>query len=804
MAENPKKTGTTDKFPWLWFFFIYVVFSVGYQSAIFPTLPGGTEKYPFATDCFHLEVRFPRVLTVATQPGGEVSQPATLWLWKNPSPPNAAACKDKEKASVAIHSDALDLVWFDEEGKEVAPGLLLATGEMQENAPPRRVFVYIAPQAHIPESTGLQVKIDGQNVGVLPVSTWSTSTSSLFRFFNLTLGSPNLAFLAAIVAVTSSVYKLLQDAQARRQQQQKDFETALQSFEALSRTSPERIAEEYFALHEKTQGWNLPREQQEQLERKFKAYQQEFSQGRIWAHSLRKEIIRRIQEDQADRVDEQKSWLEKVQITTGFPKEDEYAALLAFWENAGKTLSEAEFPDLLKNGLSAFRTLGMESAAWVVERVYESIHQLRKEAGLEDGRPATTEPNTNAINTKIFDQLQQDWFQQGKAAGHYLLEKLAQHEQSRREEQRVPHNIKISGIRAEIQKWEGDTPIPPNQIKPPFGLWGNVPVYETTPRILSLWGGANPRWRHPFGPLKAEDDPRLPLKAGERDARPVSGVFWEEHPLWQRVISPESVLVTAPPGRGGSAMILMGRHFRRLWGRAPGLSLGLTLSGKPDVALAWRQIERALSETLRRDLVEDPYWLLNAPSFVREWVVSFFQKQYGEVARLSSRLHEAGLPKEDSDVVISVLHMAVGRNAYQGAGQFPELLTMLRQVLGEAARYRLRGGKFDIFCWIELPDPHYAAGWLETLREAGLLNLGVQKIFCPARINGGEWNEMYPPVELTWREKDLHTMVNHRLKQCNQIELKDVLALETLVNQAKGSPSQLIALGNEKVQELAR
>jgi len=63
---------------------------------------------------------------------------------------------------------------------------------------------------------------------------------------------------------------------------------------------------------------------------------------------------------------------------------------------------------------------------------------------------------------------------------------------------------------------------------------------------------------------------------------------------------------------------------------------------------------------------------------------------------------------------------------------------------------------------------------------------------------------MYPPVELTWREKDLHTMVNHRLKQCNQIELKDVLALETLVKQAKGSPSQLIALGNEKVQELAR
>ena len=803
MAENPKKSSMADRYPLLWIGLgVYVVISVFYQAVVFPNLPGGTEKHTFSTDCFQLGIRFPRVLTVATRPGGEVSQPATLWLWKRPSPPNPTECETKEKASIAISSNVLDLVWFDDEGKEVAPGLLLQTGETQENAPPHRIFVYIAPQTPIAKSADLQVEIDGQDVGTLPVATWPPGISSLFRLLNIALGSPNLAFLAAIVAIVSGMYKILQDNQTRRQQQQKEFETALQTFESLARTTPERIAEEYFALREKTQGWNLPAEQHEQLERKFKAYAQEFASGRIWAHSLRKDILRRLQGEQ-DKADEHKTWLDKIQAKTGFPTPEEYVTLLSFWENTNNTNKVETLSDVLKNGLNVFRTLGMESADWVVERVYAVIHQLRK-IGSENGRASTTEPNTNAINAQIYEPLKIEWFQNGRAAGHYLLEKLAQYEQSQREAQNISNKMKVPGVRAEIQRWEGDTPTPPNQIKPPFGLWGRDPVYETSQRVLDLLGGASPRWRHPFGPLKAEDDPRLPLKAGENDKRPVAGLFWNEHPLWTQVNGEHSCLVTTPPGRGGSAMLLMGRHTRRLWGRAPALSLGLTLSGKPDAALLWQQAERALSETLRRDLVEDPYWLLNAPGFVREWVVSFFQKQYGEVARLSSRLREAGLPDEDADVVISVLHMAIGRNAYQGAGQFTELLTMLRQVLGESARYRLRSGKFDIFYWIELPDPRYAITWLETLREAGLLNLGVQKIFCRAQLPKSEWNEIYQPLELTWREEDLEKMLLYRLRQCNQPELEVSLDTQELARQAQGSPTRLIALGNEAVHKLAR
>lgn len=796
MAENPKKTslaGITHLPFWVYLVLLYVVVSVSYQAVIFPNLPDGTERYSFSSDCFNLAVRFPRVLTAATQLGGEVSQPATLWLWKNPSPPDPGKC-EREEAQVSINN-ALDLIWFDETGKEAASGLLLKAGETQENAPHYRVFVYLAPQNDIPKTATLQVTVDGTDVGTIPVQNWSKGTSSLFRFWNIIFGSPNLTFLTAIVAVVSLLYKMLQDSQAHRQQQQKDFEAALQRFEAISRTNPERIAEEYFALYDKTRDWNSPAEQREHLKRKFDEYRQEFSQGRIWAHSLRKEIVRRVKEK--DKIADNQIWLEKIQSITGFPNQGEYESLLHFWQNQDKTTERLQI--LLQQGLSVFRALGMESADWVVEWVYEFIRQVRQAAAGENGRLSTTEPNTNAINAKILAYLQAEWFKSGKAAGHYLLEKLAKYEQSHREQQNAPDKLKKLFIRPEIQKWEGDTPIPPNQIEAPFGLWGRDPVYETNPAVLNLWGGVSPRWQHPFGPLKAEDDPRLPLKAGENDKRPVAGLFWNEHPLWQHICGDKSCLVTARPGSGASAMILMGRHTRRLWGRTPGLSLGLNLSGKPDSGFLWQQAERALSESLRRDLVEDPYWLLNAPGFVREWVVSFFQKQYGEVARLSSRLREAGLPQEDSDVVISVLHMAIGRNAYQGPGQFSELLTMLRQVLGEAARYRLRGGKFDIFFWLELPEPRYAAGWLQVLQETGLLNLGVQKIFCPAHIASKEWNETYRSVELTWSKEDLQKMVDHRLKQCNQ-EIESALDIETLTKEADGSPSRLIALGNEAVK----
>jgi hypothetical protein len=810
MADNPRGATLGRRLAhWWWVLpLAYLVISIVYQAFFFPFLPGGTERYHLETDCYIVEIRFPLVLTVANQPGGEVSQPASFWVWKNTNQ-TTAVC-DSE-ARIAITHDTLDLVWL-EEKQEVPASRLLPVSNRREEAMPHRAFVYLAPQENLPPKAELSVLVnqtqvdkiqglDGSNLTAIPVRLWSAGKSGWFRLANLLLGSQNLAVVTGAITLLTALYKFFQDAQMRRAQQQKDFETALQSFDRLLQTKPERIAEEYFALHEKTQDWNLPQEQREQLERKFKTHAQGLSQGRIWAHSLREEIIRRIKEK---RTDEHKLWLAKVQTITSFPKSEEYEALLAFWESADKTPSNTEFPMLLKNGLSVFRALGMESADWVVERVYESIHQHRKAStGTEDGNPPTTEPNTNASNAKILEGLKTEWFSAGKAAGHYLLEKLAQHEQSKLEEQKIPGKIKISGIRSAIQKWEGDTPIPPNQIEPPFGLWGRDPVYETSPRVLELWGGASPRWRHPFGPLKAEDDPRLPLKAGEKDKRPVGGLFWDEHPLWKQVSGDESCLITAPAGRGGSAMMLMGRHIRRLWGRAPGLSLGLTLSGKPDAALLWQQAERALSETLRRDLVEDPYWLLSAPPFVREWVVSFFQKEYEQVSRLSRRLQEAGLPKEDSDVVISVLHMAIGRNAYRGAGQFPELLLMLRQVLGEAARYRLRSGKFDIFYWIELPDPRYAAGWLETLQETGLPNLGAQKIFCRSSLASQGWNEMYRPFELTWSEEDLGNMLNHRLKQCNQTEIKDSLKIEHLVKEAKGSPSQLIALGNEAVQKLA-
>ncbi|MCX7756517.1 MAG: hypothetical protein N2117_14915, partial [Anaerolineales bacterium] len=69
---------------WWWLFLlVYLAISIFYQAFLFPSLPGGTRRYHFETDCYVLEIRFPLALTVASQPGGEVSQPASFWLWRN-------------------------------------------------------------------------------------------------------------------------------------------------------------------------------------------------------------------------------------------------------------------------------------------------------------------------------------------------------------------------------------------------------------------------------------------------------------------------------------------------------------------------------------------------------------------------------------------------------------------------------------------------------------------------------------------------------------------------------------------------
>ncbi|GAB4488400.1 MAG: hypothetical protein Fur0016_00810 [Anaerolineales bacterium] len=806
MAEQETGINSGRRLAQLWWVlpFVYLLVSIVYQGFIFPFLPGGTERYHFETDCFILEIRFPLVLTVANQPGGEVSQPASFWVWNNPQS-NSSTCAPE--ARIAISHDSLDLVWL-EEKQEIPASWLLTAGNSREEAAPRRVFVYLAPQENLPSTASLSVLVDGKEAGQVEAMLWSAAKSGWFRLANLLLGSQNLALVTGAITLLTALYKFFQDAQARRQQQQKDFESAVTEFENRAQQNPEQIAKEYLALLAKTSGLEASSQQREWLIQKFHDFSRKFSQGNIWSRSLRLELAERLNhlhhqknevttsppsspaplpiEDRQLKNENVENWLENTQQKTKFLSQEQYQAVLQLQK--GHSGSVEELRTLLIHGLRVLRALGVESGPHVIAQVRKGLAETTRELRRAAQNERLT-PTAPSFPPEIEGALKEEWFEQGKASGHYLLELLSKEQPE---------------IRKTLLKWE-ETPTPPNPIKPPFGLWGSDPVYETRPEVLELFGQPNPRWKHPFGPLKAEDDPRLPLRLGKTDELPIGGLFWEEHPLWETAISLEPCYITAPRGSGGSAMQLMGRHLRRFWGRYPSLSLGFSLSGKPEINTLWYNVERALSETLRRDLVEDPYWLLNGPPFLQEWVVSFFEHVYGNIWKLSSRLQEAGLPQEETDLVMGALHAAAGRNVYQGRKQLPELILMLRQRLGEAARYRLRDNRFEVFLWVEIKDADFTGEWLDRMAESGLLQVGLYKIFAPAK-NPRPTLLSHVSYDLKWNDEQLTNMLNHRFKQTKQTLLLETLKLDIpkLVQGSSYSPARLIESGNRIIQNEAK
>ncbi|PWH11737.1 MAG: hypothetical protein DDG60_16615 [Anaerolineae bacterium] len=787
---------------WWWVLpLVYLVVSVIYQAFFFPFLPGGTERYHFETDCFILEIRFPLVLTVANQPGGEVSQPASFWLWRN-STWNATRCQAQALVSLTP-SEPIDMVWL-QNLKEGQPALLLYAYQSREWAIPEQVFVYLAPQEHLPASTTLAVAMDGNEIGRISATLWSASASGWFRLANLLLGSQNLALVTGAITLLTALYKFFQDAQARRQQQQKEFDAMVAEFEQRAMQRPERIAKEYLALLEKTSHLDIANEQREWLKQKYQDFTRQFGQGHIWARALRSQLVETLRtyetanttptirngqpvpSNSTSDAEDLYQWLNTAQEETGFLSDEQYGSVIRFQQDKDNQLQT--FADCLRDGLHTFRALGTESAPYVIHRVKTALEQACQEwrRDLQNERLTPTSPR---YPPEILNAFKQAWFDEGKAAGHYLLDQF----------------VKLQPeLRNQLLKWEEEDPAPPNTIKPPFGLWGRDPVYETRPEVLKLFGEPNPRWKHPFGPLKAEDDPRLPLRAGKADERPIGGLFWEEHPLWETLLSFETCFVTVPDGHGKTAMQLMGRHIRRFWGRRPALSLGFSLSGKPNVETLWHNIERALSEALRRDLVEDPYWLLSSEMFLQEWVISFFEHVYGDVWKLSSRLQEAGLPDEETDLVVSTLHAAAGRKAYQGPRQFLHFLSMLRQRLGESARYRLRDDHFEVFFWVEIQHADFSDAWLDLIAENGLLQAGIYKIFSASKTQPLNLRGTFTKHELTWTEEQLRDMLQYRFKQTKQDALLEMLDVTALIKEAHHSPVRLIQAGNRKIQELSK
>ncbi|HHS97323.1 MAG TPA: hypothetical protein ENK08_05405 [Chloroflexi bacterium] len=343
-------------------------------------------------------------------------------------------------------------------------------------------------------------------------------------------------------------------------------------------------------------------------------------------------------------------------------------------------------------------------------------------------------------------------------------------------------------------------------------------------------------WFTSFGPVKAEEDPRLPTARfpREKEKRKQTDLFWARHPLWEEIKVARSALFVAPPKSGRTAFIWMGRYERRFWGLSPALSLYLPLDGPPDKEVLLHSLRNALGESLLCALAEDPFWLLDAPSDYQARLCSFLINWAGDPVELFHRMAIRGLREGDPDVRLLrelLLQYSSSSKDLLGEPEVLSLLEMARETLGEAARYRLRDPTFSTFLWVDVKGEK-GPGWVRLLQGWERLRQTAHlKIFTPQDC------PFEPRFYLEWREKDIRNLLEHRWEKVKLDEsawetIRKILMQvstppegwediewntmkghledsweglrEWLVQRAERSPSRLILEGNRLLETYGR
>ncbi len=245
--------------------------------------------------------------------------------------------------------------------------------------------------------------------------------------------------------------------------------------------------------------------------------------------------------------------------------------------------------------LEGFRAVGLEAA----EPVVDWLEQVRPDA----------EPARYVL------------FRHGGAGGRYLLLRWGE-----RDDQ----------AKRWMREWEMESPPVPHDRGSLATLWakerGESLIIQQGVQRLGLDF-------NPFGPEKAEQDPRLP------------DLFYRLSPVWEEVTAPQPSILIAPPASGRSALMWMIRYesgligsavenvfpvFVPLFSCASPQELGQTLRGS---------IAAALGQVLARD----PYGLLGLAEAEERGLAELLLNSAGGLAPLLRQLQVAGLSPDDPD-----------------------------------------------------------------------------------------------------------------------------------------------------------
>ncbi|MFZ5881993.1 MAG: hypothetical protein ACOY0R_21695 [Chloroflexota bacterium] len=720
----------------------YVMFSLIYQS--WGSLLGNSAYQPvqalILSPCYHFKFRIPEQIPLAAVPATDQARPITIWGWKNADPVCALY---SDEVSVNF-TDNDTVIFTNNQQVETHSSITLKLGTHEANAARQSLYIYAPFMNEKNKKVTLHVNILGQITDLPSLDVQTAFVSGMLRFLNFIFGIP----LVTIVAAVGGSIKFFFEQQERRWQKIRDLE---EKFAQLRNTPKERIGTEGMKLYQeaKSLGDIFLRKLRSILENLRGKYET----GNVWNYSLRSEIVFGAVKDPNFSI-----WIKSVSEELKFPEEKDIEILVWFssWIRLEETSQEIG-DEALQKALRVFQIVGMSGKELIVQKIIRLI-KLQEES-----------------RKGIVNLLKKQWYDEGKGAGRYLLHFLEDHK-----------------IQSELKEWQRNQPLPPNRLTWRFWPWPNRLRFQP-PNPGSLG--------YPFGPLKAEDDPRLPLSQfPEEKSAWISGMFWEGHPLWKNSISqPQSALYYAESGMGTTSFIWTGRRERRFWGLKPSLSLYLELSGVASAEKVWHGLETSLAESILISLVEDPYWLLDATSVIQERIGAFLIFRYGETTRLLKSLYELGMPAHEQMLIADLLVGIESAKPYLQE-DFRWLLEKTMTCMADSAIDRLRDREvFECFIWLEINNNPVPSECLPLLEKLGIGSMGILKVFCVGQEEPqSKMVEVYP---LVWRKEELYGLLEHRIgrkwKEAGWRTFTGSADKEKLLEDAKNSPRKLMRLGNE-------
>ena len=419
------------------------------------------------------------------------------------------------------------------------------------------------------------------------------------------------------------------------------------------------------------------------------------------------------------------------------------------------------------------RALGNVATSWVEQiEPWLQVRELREDHLQQAPRlmetfeaiPELFPVVAQALKQEVQDEekwkeLLKHWVKEYSLVGYFFVRRIGDELQKMTQEDGHQKSVPLKDLFDQTL----ENPPHPNLVTGHLALWPEVEI----PPIRLKADNETLEVPTPFGPEKAELDPRLPLPLASQQGK-LTGLCWDGHPAWTKIHKEEHTWFRVPPGCGTSALIWMGRYNYRYWGgKGPAFSFYLHLQGEASLERGRALLRKALADAVAYNLIEDPLWFLSADDLHRRHIVSWMCSVYGGVEEVLPLLEHGGLGG-----LHSLGHMVeMEFRAYKDA-RVPSLEEALQSIQEAMARFGSRKlrGPFRVLLFVEIPSEQPTSNaWVQLLEEwPELWTLGRVKVFV------GEDMALPVPlartlpiqeVKVEWSKQQLQNLIQHRWTQ---------------------------------------